>query len=165
MGLKDDYLNWFPIEVDSGADSTTLTSNDENTNASAATKIGWRIHLIEFYMDVGGSTVDEANLTLGLSTRKGLSAMPALTDVGCIALCRMDEGIVTSGYNYHISPIVFNYLPPVLIAGSNISMYFQGSTNNATWQSKTFRARIGYTMIDIAGDAWQELFQTWNFSS
>ena len=165
MALKDDYLNWFPLSVTMGSDSTDLASTNHNTNAGASEKIAWRIHKIEWHLDVDLSGVDGASLTAVICTRRGLTAMPTLTDMGVIGTCRFNEREGAAGYAVVEWPRVHDYLPPFVMAGANITMYGQADDNNASWQSKVLRARIGYTMISISGDVWQELFQTWNFSN
>ena len=89
--LKDDYLQWFPCEVTSASASNTLASTNHNTNAGSDTKIAWRIHKIEWHLGVNLSGQDNEHLIVALSTRKGLTTMPVLTDMGCIALLDMAE--------------------------------------------------------------------------
>jgi len=165
MALKDDYLNWFPVSVTSNADSSTIASTNHNTNAGASEKIAWRIHKIEWHCDVNLSGVDGQYFDLVICTRRGLSSIPSLTDMGVIGRYRMYEREGAAGYAFWQQPIVHDYLPPFVMAGANITMYWKGSANDSNWQSKELRARIGYTMISISGDVWQELFQTWNFSN
>jgi len=165
MALKDDYLNWFPVSVTSNANSSTISETQHNTNASASSKVAWRIHKIEWYPDVNLSGVDGQSYELALCTRRNLSAIPNLTDMGVLGKYRMYEREGAAGYAFVNQPIIHDYLPPFVMAGANISMYWKGSADDSNWQSKTINARIGYTMVTIAGDVWQEIFQTWNFSN
>jgi len=165
MALKDDYLNWFPVSATFGADASDLTGTNHNTNAGASEKIAWRIHKIEWHMDTVMSGVDGAWIKTVLSTRRGLTAIPGLTDMGTIGMFKTVEREGAAGYAYQEWPVVHDYLPPFVMAGANITMYAQASVSTASWNSQTVYGRIGYTMVSIAGDVWQELFQTWNFSN
>jgi len=164
MALKDDYLNWFPFKLTTGADSTDLVELQKNTNASASDKIAWRIHKIQWYTPISASGSANADWQLCLSTRRGLATMPDIIDMGVLDKLQQNESAAaTTGLIF--SPKTVDYLPPFVMAGSNISLYWQGSTNSAVWQNKVLFVRVGYTMVTIAGDVWQEIFQTWNFSN
>jgi hypothetical protein len=165
MALKDDYLNWFPCSVTTGADSSVIASTNHNTNAGASEKIAWRVHKIEWFPTVNLSGIDDSNFEIVLSTRRGLTVTPGIVDMGTIGIMRYYEREGAAGYVVQTEPVVHDYLPPFVMAGANITMYYKGSVNVAAWQSKVIEARIGYTMVSIAGDIWQELFQTWNFSN
>lgn len=162
MGLKDDYMQWFPLKVTSGAASNTLTEAEHNTPMGADTKIAFRIHKAEWHLGVSLSGQDNEQLTVTASTRKGLSSMPAINDYGTIDQFILCETEGAAGYAVHNWPQNHSWMPPFIIAAENISMYVQSSTDKANYQSKDMRCRLGYTMVDLTGEqAWREVYQTW----
>jgi hypothetical protein len=160
---RDVYLNFFTLEVTSdAADATALEQSAQNTSAGVATNFAWRIHLLEWYphADFEGTNV----LTVALSTRKSLAAMPSLNDKGCVGIIKLYHDESAAGMADQFMPQQQVYLPPMLIASPSLSLYCQATQNNAAQRGVAHRCRIGFTMVELDSAAYNELWQTWNFA-
>jgi len=160
---KDVFMNWYGLEVTAdAADSTVLASKDFNTGSGIATNVAWRVHMIESIPDMSISAA--LRLKVALSTRKGLSAFPDINDKGVIAMFDFQAIYATSGAAFLMLPTVASYLPPMIIASPNISMYCITNTNMASQRGVTHIARMGFTAVDLDSEAYRELYGTWNYA-
>lgn len=159
---RDIYLNWFGMEVTSAANSATLQETAMNSMGGIATRIAWRIHVIEMFPVIGSTT--NLGLTLAVSTRKNLAEMPAINDKGLVCFHKTTLYVVTSGGGIIHQPAVYNYLPPMIVASPNLSFYCQTDINDSPQQSKVHSCRIGFTAVELTSDVYQELYGTWNFA-
>lgn len=161
--IKDTYLNFFSLEVTANAGADDLASNNQNTAAGPSTQVAWRIHLIEFlpHMEFAATSI----LNIALSTRKGQSSIPELTDKGTVAVFRVHNKAVTSGIVRDGMPRMYSYLPPIIIAAPNLTVYCQCTTDDSAQRLAKHEVRIGFTAVSITDSGvYNELFQTWNFA-
>lgn len=168
MPGKDQYMNFFNIESASAASSATLVADDNNTGSGMATNLAWRIHKIELTTDMtwnGGA--DGNRLIFAVSTRKAASAMPTLSDKGTIAVFQKTFNLfgAGTGHTQATDPLVADYLPPLIIASPNLSLYFQSNANFAGAQAKTINCRIGFTTEKLSEGLYREVFETWNYAN
>lgn len=168
MAGRDQYMNFFTLEVTTGASSATLVSADFNTGAGVSTQLAWRIHTVEWFI-VGSwsGAADTNNINLAISTRKDQSAVPALTDKGCIAKYRAFISLWGTAGNTLESryPVRQEYLPPILVASPNFTIYYKGSADFAGMQAQNVQARIGFTTEKLTESAYREVFETWNYAN
>ena len=164
---KDTYMNWFTMDVESTANPTTLVNANFNTGAGVGTQLAWRIHIIQWYSNgVWTGASDGSTINFGLSTRKDLTAMPELTDKGTISRHRQMMTVYSSASTVHTKwPFQERYLPPMLVASPNFSIYFQSTVNFAGQQSKEQMCRIGFTTEKLTESAYREVFETWNYAN
>ena len=126
--IKDIYMNFFSCEVTAGVNAMTFTGANHNTAAGAMSGRAWRIHLLEWAP--AQAFAASATLTLALSTRKGLTTMPSPNDKGLLGLLNLTCIGVTG--QMIKSPMQDIYLPPMIIAAPNISMYCDCDTDDVT---------------------------------
>lgn len=158
----DIYMNWFGMEVTAAAASNTLSEASMNAMGGVATGKAWRIHEIEWFPNTSATT--SIVLDLAISTRKSLSAMPAINDKGLVAVYRLRTFYTANAMDSTEQPIVRGFLPPMIIASPNLSLYCQTNVDHAAQQSVAHRARIGFTVVELDSDAYRELYGTWNFA-
>lgn len=168
MAGKDQFMNFFAMSLQTEAAATTFVEESFNTGAGVATLLAWRIHLVEWFTDGSWSgAADGSNFYITVSTRKGLSVVPALTDKGTIAKLR---GVITvygagTGAHSNYWPKQDEYLPPQLIASPTIALQWDCSADFAGMQSKNWRIRLGFTTQKLTESAYREVFETWNFAN
>lgn len=161
--MRDVFLNFFSLSVTAGGASNVLATQAHTTAAGVATQVGWRIHTVEWF-PVRSMTASLL-VTLALSTRKGLAAMPALGDKGLVAKHETKFVLATSGAGFAPDgPAMQSFLPPIIIATPNLSLYCITDTDHAPQQSVVHRCRIGFTMVELDSAVYTELWQTWNFA-
>lgn len=170
MAGRDQYLNFFTMDVTSGADSSSVVTADFNTGAGVATQLAWRIHCLEFYSHGSWSgATDGMSFSICISTRKGLSALPELEDKGTIARFRPVLTLYATANGTSALHIVYphkiDYLPPLIVASPSFSIYFQASNNFAGQQSLPQICRIGFTTERLTESAYREVFETWNYAN
>ena len=168
MAGRDQFLNFFVLTKPSQAAATTLSTADFNTGAGVATMLAWRIHKIEWYNEGSFSGAADGNaMEVGISTRKSLTVLPSLTDKGTIAVFRLVATVygAGTGMTYVEYPKVQDFLPPMLIATPNISIYIDCTADFAGMQSKTQFVRIGFTSQKLTESAYREVFEPWNYAN
>lgn len=159
VGRKDVYGNFFPLEATGAAAVTTLSHTNHNTSMGVDTNIGWRVHGIEWYYPKGGSTA--CRMKMSISTRKDLTVMPEIGDMGCVAQMMQTQN---GGYSFQY-PRSKEFMPPILLGAQNLTLYLQGDITDADYNGHIFRARILYTTVELSDDVYRELWQTWNYSN
>lgn len=165
MAYKDDYIQWFPVKVTAATASNTLAEAEHGTQFGTDSDLAMRVHCVEWHLGVNLSGQDNEHLKVCLCTMRALTTMPNLGDFGMIDMMDLAETEGAAGYAIILWPVVHTWLPPFVCAPVNISMYVQSTTDKAAYQSKTMRARIGYTQLQLVtkGD-YKEVYQTWNRS-
>jgi phenylacetate-coenzyme A ligase PaaK-like adenylate-forming protein len=168
MAGRDQYMNFFAMDVTSKADSSDVATDDFNTGAGMATLLAWRIHKLEFYSDGhwDGAT-NGHQFSLALSTRKDLAAVPELVDKGCIARMKHTLQLFGTPANTFESrwPHVMDYLPPIIVASPSFSLYFAATANFAGQVIKAQYLRIGFTTEKVTESLYREIFETWNYAN
>jgi hypothetical protein len=168
MAGRDQYMNFFTMEVTSNADASTIASEDYNTGAGVSTLLAWRIHSVE-YLTLGtpSGAVDTYNWQVVVSTRKGLTTIPDLTDKGTIAKFVKTITLYGAGTGFGVGqyPNQTTYLPPMIVASPNFTIYYKGSHNFNGMQSKLHQVRIGFTTERLDDSAYREVFETWNYAN
>lgn len=165
--INDEYLNFFTLELESTVTPSTLGEVNEKTSMGAFTRQAWLIHQVEFFSHGSWSgSADEALTEMALSTRKDLANMPELTDMGTIAMLVGKNTLYGAGTGFGISewPKKVHFLPPIIIAAPTLALYFKTSADWVGQQTEKQQVRIGFTAVELKADAWQEVFQTWNFA-
>lgn len=168
MAGRDQYMNFFTLDVTTGASSATLVNENFNTGAGVATMLAWRIHLVEWHSSGSWSGAADGNrFRVSLSTRKDLSSIPTLNDKGTICMFNPVATVYGAGTGSHIMqyPQVVKWLPPILVASPNFSIYAQGSADFAGQQQKKQELRIGFTTEKLTESAYREVFETWNYAN
>ena len=168
MAGRDQYMNFFSMEVTSGANASTLVNENYNTGAGVSTQLAWRIHSVEYYSRGSWSgATDQHRVTCALSTRKDLSAIPELIDKGTIAVFTGVLNVYGTPANAWDNryPIVQTFLPPMLVASPNFTIYFQANANFSGQQSAVQNIRIGFTTEKLTESAYREVFETWNYAN
>ncbi len=159
--MRDVYVNFFPMQVLFGANASVLVQNNHNAPMGMGLGFAWEIHSIDWYPPPfadGASAI----ATFAISTRRGLTTMPVLTDKGTLAVFKTSLLWQTSGASYQVLPERTSWLPPVVLASPNMSLYAQVSATHASFNSKLVEARINFTMVELDKALYEELFQTWN---
>lgn len=168
MAGKDQYMNFFTIEVTSSSNSANIAEESVPTGSGMATNLAWRIHKVEVFSDnTWTGYTSGSRQHWALSTRKGLSAIPGLDDKG--TLCRFATTIQAFGtpanaYQF-TQPLVQDFLPPMIIATPNLSFYFVTETNFAGAQNQVQKLRIGFTTEKLTESLYREVFETWNYAN
>lgn len=163
-GIRDVYMNVFPLEVTFGADASLLVSANHNTSAGPSSKQAWRIHAIEWMWQGVRGAYNRTEFVI--STRKNLAALPQITDMGSVAKLQKKCASAGAAFLYiDTQPFVQTFLPPMIIAASNLTLYAKSSAADAQANSTKVEARLLYTMVDLTSDIYSELFQTWNFAN
>jgi len=170
MAGRDQYMNFFTMTLQTGANATTLTNENYNTGAGVSTMLAWRIHQVEYLTNGSWSgATDGSRITMTLSTRKDLAAMPGLNDKGTI--CQFKRVLTlyatangTSAVQSQ-EPQVQHFLPPLLVASPNFSIYWSSSVDFAGQQSMYQDIRIGFTTEKLTESAYREVFETWNYAN
>lgn len=158
--IKDAYVNFKRLAVTATNPITTIACQNHDTGLSSVAGFGWQIHGIQVYIPliISAGTV----LEIAISTRKDLTIMPKSGDGGCLAQFIM----ASTGAQGTISPLQLNdeYLPPMLIASPNLSMYVKASVA-CSLSSTEIQARISYTTKAITDKMYIELIGTWENSN
>lgn len=160
---QDLFTQFWPIVATLNAsNSSTLVEKATKTNLSIRGTFIWLIHAIEWV-----ATFNEPTAIIqrgALSKHADLTAIPDLTDPGCLAEFSMVGGIATEGAVMNAFPILQRFLPPFPFAAGNISLYVKTQADSANWRGKSLRARIHYTTIPVEADLYIELAETWAFT-
>jgi hypothetical protein len=160
--IKDIYMNFYNLSVTTETVATALAEGQHHTAMGPSMNIAWEIHSAEvFFPPIAAVT---AEIVVAVSTRRGLAAMPELNDKGLVALWRMSHLFSGSVGATQREPQKQNWLPPMLLAAPNLSVYAQASVDTSWTDDAPIPVRIGFTMVTLDTPLYQELFQTWNFA-
>ena len=167
MAGKDQYMNFFTVNVQSAANSATLVVGNFNTGSGMATNLAWRIHKVELFTEnTWDGAAGGAEMLWALSTRKAALALPGLTDKGTITAFRRNITVVSaSGAFSSRAPQTADYLPPMIIASPNLSIYCQTVNNFNGGQNHNQEMRIGFTTEKLSEGLYREVFETWNYAN
>jgi len=164
---NDLYVNFKDLSVTLDAsDPNTLVSEDHATGLSIRGGLAYLIHKLEvFFPDEQGRLAAHSGLEVGLSTRKGLVALPALGDPGTIAKCQRYFSVATSGMAYDAQPKLVSYLPPIPFAFPNITLYAQelSGTNHASLRGTDVQVRMHFTTEKMSNALLQEISEVWGW--
>ena len=161
-GPTDAYMNFKAVEGGTGADSDALQEYEETTGLSVRGQLVWLIHKIEWFFDVYFTT-NFLSVNAALSTVSGLSAMPEITDIGCVARVRCGFNMVTSGASRYNEPFTQSFLPPIPLAAPKLNLYVQGAADHADGQNKDVNCRIGFTTTALDSAMYTEIAETWGW--
>lgn len=125
---------------------------------------GWVVHKIEIEIE-RLFQVDASNaIWVALSTRQGLVAMPDLTDVGTIYKGGYMATLDTNGKAGVALPITEEFLPGILFATPEISLYIASAVQNTDLDGTKFGIRIGFLTEPMTQQRWNEVNQTWSLA-
>jgi len=159
---KDLYMNFVALEgaIDE-TDATELMEAVINTGLTIRGALIWLIHLVELYIPM--PRVTTARITVALSTRQGLAAMPAIGDDGVIVRASHDFHITTSGMQRFLMPLALHYLPPIPIATPQLSLYIQEDTADADLLGAAVAGRLGFTTTALDAAVYTEIAEAWGW--
>ena len=157
---QDLFMQWYPIQLTTGASSATLVEAEFATGLSIRGEYAWLIHCVEFHFANMMTMAADFAWNMILSTTNELAVFPDINDKGSI--CAMTTNVIftTSGAAFHDQPFTWHSLPPTIIAAPKLSLYWVGSSDQAAAQSKTFFGRIGYTTVPIDSKMYLEIAET-----
>lgn len=166
---KDMYMNFWASDIPALAASGTLYSVEFPTGLSIRGELAMLIHLVEWMIYPAASAeVDAGQLVeMGLSTRQGLTAVPAWPDDGCIAeqVWKFESRSGAAGifalqnYCYERQ----GFLPPIPVAAPVITLYGMKTNDGAPAGTPAVTCRIGFTTIPIDSKLYQEIAETWGW--
>ena len=171
---SDIYLNWVALQVRSHPTqpdelSGGLPSNGQIvTGMGVATKEAWRIHKVEVYPGNGyGNALDDHVMEIVLSTRSASTTLPGLDQKGTIVAYRerMNQHLAGTGTGIRISPFVYDYMPPMIIASPRLNLYTITNQAVAGFADKVHFIRIGMTAEKLTDAGYREVWETWNFAN
>lgn len=160
----DLFLNYVSIKLTTGASATTLVEQSLPTGLSVRGQYGWAIHAVEFMLSqrwVATAAAPTGVVQLGLTTKRGLAAIPSLGDDGTLAVHEEVRTFITSGETAIVRPHVVYMSPPVIIASPNLSLYWKASFDHAPLRAAEVIARIAYTTFALDSAAYTEIAETW----
>ncbi len=157
---RDLFMQFKYIDVTTGADASAIVEGEASTGLSIRGAYGWLIH--ELQLDVPKPPDgQDFYLNVVLSVVQGETDMPELDDKGVIEKFTSYGLFTTSGYQVkEWCPRKVVWQPPIIIASPHLSLYVQG-TNDAAFNSKKFRARLGYTTHPLSSPEYLEVAETW----
>lgn len=141
------------------SESDQLVEVSKSTGMSVRGEFIWLVHKIEWISEQVEPT--SIHLYASLSTRKGLTVRPKLSDVACLSMYQLSSGINQTGAITEVQPHQIGILPPVALAAPNISLYVRTLADSANWRGKSIWCRIHYTTLPMAPALWVEIAETW----
>ena len=161
------FMNFATIDSEFAVPTTTVLV--ERTLSTGMTPFsdrpwGWVVHKIEIEI-ANISQVDASNnILMALSTRQGLAAMPMLTDVGTIWKGGYMATLDTNGKAGSPLPMTTEYLPGILFATPEISLYLATAVQNTDLDGTPVGIRIGFLTVPMTQQRWNEVNQTWSLA-
>lgn len=140
-------------------DATELMEFILQTGLSVRGQFAWLVHLVEVICKL--PVYHAQYIDWCLSTVQGQAVMPELNDHGCIAKGRMELHMITSGSVIVPQPQRLQFLPPIPVASSRISLYVYASIDDASIRGKPVILRLGYTTIALEPKVYLEIAETW----
>lgn len=146
--------------VHHASDHTVLTEHYIETGLETRGGLGWVIHNIE--IELGDRPIAVANMArFGISTRRGLAALPTLGDKGCVMRAGLFMAFTTSGAALFPNVLEKPFRPPILIASRYLVSYFQLASDDSQLDGDTSYVRFSYTTRKLTPSDYIEIAETW----